>query len=95
MLGFMRAMSVAKLKADFSKVLADVRRGECIGIVYGRLKEPVAMIVPYRPAAVAKREIGFLDGKVTIEFSDDYEMTDEELISHRNECRTRADSPLE
>ena len=53
------------------------------------------MIVPYRPAAVAKREIGFLDGKVTIEFSDDYEMTDEELISHRNECRTRADSPLE
>ena len=72
-----------------------MRREERISIVYGRLKEPVAMIVPYSPATVGKREIGFLDGKVTIEFNDDYEMTEEELISHRNECRTRTDSSLE
>ena len=73
-------MSVAKLKAEFSKVLADVRRGERIGIVYGRLKEPVAMIVPYRPEAVGRREIGFLDGKVTIEFAGGYEMTEDDLL---------------
>ena len=76
----MRAMSVAKLKAEFSKVLADVRRGERIGVVYGRSKQPVAMIVPYGPEAAGKREIGFLDGKVTIEFTDGYEMTEEKLL---------------
>lgn len=76
----MRAMSVAKLKAEFSKVLADVRRGERIGVVYGRSKQPVAMIVPYGPEAVRTREIGFLDGKVTIEFTDGYEMTEDNLL---------------
>ena len=76
----MRAMSVAKLKAEFSKVLADVRGGERIGVVYGRMKEPVAMIVPYVPETVGKREIGFLDGKVTIEFIDGYEMTEDEFL---------------
>lgn len=76
----MKAMSVAKLKAEFSKVLADVRRGERIGVVYGRSKQPVAMIVPYGAEAVGEREIGFLDGKVTIDFTDGYEMTEAELL---------------
>ncbi len=72
---------MAKLKAEFSKVLADVRRGERIGVVYGRSKQPVAMVVPYAPEAVGTREIGFLDGKVTIDFTDGYEMTEDELLA--------------
>ena len=75
----MISMPVAELKAQFSKVLATVRTGERVGILYGRSKEPVAMIVPYEAEAVADREIGFLDGKVRIEFMDDFEMTEEEL----------------
>lgn len=80
MLAPVRALPVAELKAEFSKVLADVRRGERIGVLYGRSKEPVAMIVPYEPEPVGKREIGFLDGKATIEFADDYEMTEAEFL---------------
>ncbi len=76
----MRALPVAELKAGFSKVLADVRRGEHIGVLYGRSKTPVAMIVPYEPAPAGKRELGFLDGEVTIEFTDGFEMTEEEFL---------------
>ncbi|MXW02266.1 MAG: prevent-host-death protein [Holophagales bacterium] len=76
----MKALSVAELKARFSKVLADVRRGERIAVLYGRSKTPVAMIVPWAPASAGRREVGFLDGEVTIEFADDFEMTEEEFL---------------
>lgn len=76
----MKALSVAELKAKFSKVLAEVRRGERIAVLYGRSKTPVAMIVPWGPASAGRRDIGFLDGKVTIEFANDFEMTEEELL---------------
>jgi len=71
---------VSALKAQFSKVLAAVRAGERIGILYGKSREPVAMIVPYAAPDLPEREIGFLDGKVRIEFMDDFDMTDEELL---------------
>lgn len=38
------------------------------------------MIVPYEPALSGKRELGFLDGEVTIEFADDFETTEEEFL---------------
>ena len=43
------------------------------------------MIVPYEPKPVGKREIGFLDGKVTIEFTDDYDMTEDDLLGAETE----------
>ena len=69
-----------ELKAHFSKVLAAVRAGERIGVLHGQSREPVAMIVPYEPRDLPAREIGFLDGKVRIESTDDFDMTDEELL---------------
>ena len=72
----MGALSVAALKAEFPKVLADVRRGERIGVLHGRLKTPVAMMVPCEAAPAGQRELGFLDGKVTVEFTDGFEMTE-------------------
>ena len=81
----MRSMSVREIKAEFLEVLAIVRRGERIGVACGRSGEPVAMIVPYEPKPVGKREIGFLDGKVTIEFTVDYDMTEDELLEAATE----------
>ena len=74
-------MPVAELKAQFSKVLAAVRAGERVGILYGRAKQPVAMIVPYEAPALPDRELGFLDGKVRIEFMHDFDMTEDELLA--------------
>ena len=76
----MVTMPVAELKAQFSRVLAAVRAGERVGVLYGKSRKPVAMIVPYEPENLPEREIGFLDGKVRIEFMDDFEMTEEELL---------------
>ena len=71
---------VAELEAQFSKVLAAVRAGERIGILYGKSREPVAMIVPYENPDLPEREIGFFDGKVRIEFMDDFDLTEQELL---------------
>ena len=76
----MITMAVAELKAHFSKVLKDVQQGQTIGIIYGKARMPVAMIVPYKAEQTGKRKIGILDGKVKIEFMDDFEITEENLI---------------
>ena len=76
----MITMAAAELKASFSKVLEDVQNGQTIGILYGKARKPVAMIVPYVPERTRKREIGMLDGKVKINFMDDYEMSEEDLV---------------
>jgi len=77
----MNAMPVGELKTNFSKVLEKVMHGESVGILYGRVKKPVAMIVPYKEERKKERKIGILDGKTTIKFKDDFEMTAEELCS--------------
>jgi antitoxin (DNA-binding transcriptional repressor) of toxin-antitoxin stability system len=77
----MKTLPVGELKAQFSEVLEKVKHGESFGIIYGRKKKPIAMIVPYDDKKTKKeRTIGILDGKVTIKISDDYKMTEEELL---------------
>ena len=74
-------MTVGKFKASFSEILEEVRHGKKVGILYGRTKKPVAMIVPYSEEKKAERKIGILDGKAAINFRNDFEMTTEELCS--------------
>jgi antitoxin (DNA-binding transcriptional repressor) of toxin-antitoxin stability system len=76
----MKAMSVGEVKTHFSEVLEEVKQGNRIGILYGRTKKPVAMIVPYIEEKASRRKIGILDGKIEIKFRDDFEMTIEELL---------------
>jgi antitoxin (DNA-binding transcriptional repressor) of toxin-antitoxin stability system len=77
----MKALPVGELKARFSEVLERVRQGESYGILYGRQKKPVAMIVPYSEEQAKKpRKIGLYDGKVTIHISEDFEISEEELL---------------
>lgn len=76
----MITIPVAELKAQFPEVLAAVRAGERVGVLYGKSREPVAMIVPYEPVDLPERDVGFLDGKVRIVFLNDCDMTEEELL---------------
>ena len=76
----MLTIPVAELKAQFSKVLAAVRAGERVGVLYGESREPVAMIVPYESVVLPERDVGFLDGRVRIVFMDDFDVTEEELL---------------
>jgi antitoxin (DNA-binding transcriptional repressor) of toxin-antitoxin stability system len=77
----MKTLPVGELKAQFSKVLELVKKGESFGILYGKKKTPVAMIVPYVDKKSKKdRQIGILEGEAIIEFSDEFAMTEEELL---------------
>lgn len=77
----MKTLPVGELKAQFSEVLEKVKLGESYGILYGKKKKPIAMIVPYQEEMKQKeRKIGLLDGKVKIEISEDFKITEEELL---------------
>jgi prevent-host-death family protein len=77
----MKTLPVGELKAQFSEVLEKVKKGEKYGIVYGKKKKPVAMIVPYTDIEKKKeRKLGILDGKCAIHFADDFKMTEEEFV---------------
>jgi antitoxin (DNA-binding transcriptional repressor) of toxin-antitoxin stability system len=77
----MKTLPVGELKAQFSEVLEKVKHGESFGIIYGRKKKPIAMIVPYDDNKNKKeRNIGILDGKITIKISNKFKMTEKELL---------------
>jgi prevent-host-death family protein len=77
----MKTMQVAELKAHFSEVLEEVKKGEEIAVAYGRKKETVAVLVPYKGYRKNhKRKLGLLKNKGTVVFKDDFKMTDEELL---------------
>lgn len=75
----MKSLPVGEIKAQFSEVLEKVKQGESFGILYGKKKKPVAMIVPYTEDK-EERKIGILDGRIKIKFADDFKMTEEELL---------------
>jgi antitoxin (DNA-binding transcriptional repressor) of toxin-antitoxin stability system len=70
----MKAMAVGHMKTHFSEVLEEVKQGNRVGILYGRAKKPVAMIVPYLEEKTQDRKIGILDGKISIKFTDDFDI---------------------
>lgn len=74
-------MQIGELKTHFSQVLERVRRGEKIVISYGRSRKNIAVIVPYSEYKGTNAiKLGFLRGKASYSFSDDFEMTPEELL---------------
>jgi antitoxin (DNA-binding transcriptional repressor) of toxin-antitoxin stability system len=79
----MKTLQVAEAKIHFSTVLKDVGAGNEVAILYGKKKETIAVIIPYKTwKKTKKRELGTLKGKAKIRFSPDFSMTDEELIKN-------------
>jgi antitoxin (DNA-binding transcriptional repressor) of toxin-antitoxin stability system len=81
----MKTMAVGEIKTHFSQILGEVQHGKKVGILYGRAKKPIAMIVPYIEEKKGERKIGILDGKVKIEFMNNFKMTAEELCGFDNQ----------
>lgn len=77
----MRILTIGELKAHFSEILEHVKQGETVVISYGRKKEKVAALIPYRQLVSAKpRSLGILEGRAKCYLSDDFAMSDEELL---------------
>ncbi|EKJ86137.1 toxin-antitoxin system, antitoxin component, PHD family, partial [Leptospira meyeri serovar Hardjo str. Went 5] len=72
----MKSYAVGELKSHFSEVLEIVKKGEKVGILFGKNKKTIAMIVPISQKTDAKRKIGLLDGKVKISFEKDFSITE-------------------
>ena len=78
----MKTMAVGDLKAHFSEVLDDVKRGHPVAVAYGKRKTKVAVIVPYAQyEATATRRLGVLEDHAAYSVNRDFTMTDEELLS--------------
>lgn len=74
-------MSVGEFKANFAAVLERVKAGEKVGILYGRRKRPIAVLVPFKDESPGeKRHIGILEGKASAVFKPDFAMTEEDLL---------------
>jgi len=77
----MKTMQAAKAKTNFSTVLKEVEAGNEVGITNGKKHETVAVIIPFDSwKKNQKRVLGTLQGKATVTFADDWQMTDEELL---------------
>jgi prevent-host-death family protein len=76
----MKTLPVGEFKTHFSKVISDVKSGERIIVTFGKKKENVAVIIPYKEY-IQKNiiDLGLLkDKKMTIH--DDFKMTEDELL---------------
>lgn len=76
----MKTLPVGELKAQFSEVLELVQHGESFGILYGKKKKPVAMIVPYTEKKRKERQLGILEGKAEVIFAKDFSISEKELL---------------
>jgi len=78
----MSEMPIAEAKAHFSDVLRRVEEGEEIIVTRGVKQEPVAAIVSMdKYKAKKERKLGTIAHWGEIKFSDDWYMTDEELLA--------------
>ena len=77
----MKTFSVAHVKTNLSSILKEVKSGEEIAISFGKKKELIAVIVSYNAYKQSKkRKLGTLKGKMSVEFKEDFKMSDDELL---------------
>jgi antitoxin (DNA-binding transcriptional repressor) of toxin-antitoxin stability system len=80
--GNMKTLQSAEAKTHFSSVLKEIEAGNEIAIVYGRKKKTIAVIIPYEKwKKNQKRQLGTLEGRMSVKFAADFSMTDEELVN--------------
>ena len=78
----MKTLQVGELKSKFSQILNDVKHGEEIAISFGKKKETIAVIVPFSSYKnKKKRKLGIIEGKASFKLSDNFSITDEELLN--------------
>jgi prevent-host-death family protein len=78
----MKTLQLAEAKTHFSSLLKDVEAGNEVAIAYGRKKKTIAVIIPYEKWKKSqKRQLGTLEGKMSVRFTTDFSMSDEELVN--------------
>lgn len=77
----MKTLPVAEVRSNLSALLKEVESGNEIGITFGRRRQTIAVIVPIAEyKRIKERRLGSLVGKVSVEFREDWQMTDEDFL---------------
>ena len=77
----MKNFQVAEFRAQFSSVLKDVEAGQVISITSGEHKEPIAVLIPFAEySKLRKRYLGSLEGIGQVSISDNWSMSEDELM---------------
>jgi prevent-host-death family protein len=77
----MKTLPLAEVKTHLSSLLKEVETGSEIAISFGKKRETIAVIVPYKEYKRSKkRRLGTLKGKMKVIFEKDFSLTDTDLI---------------
>jgi len=78
----MKTLPVSEIRSNLSALLREVESGNEIGISFGSMRQTIAVIVPIAEyKRIKERKLGSLAGKVSVEFRDDWKMSDEEFLN--------------
>ena len=77
----MRTCTVGIFKSQFSEILDEVLHGHEIAISYGKKKETVAVLIPFKQYKKKKRKLGLLKNKARFTIKSDFKISEQDLIS--------------
>ena len=77
----MKTITVGEFKSNLAQIIEKILKGEEYVVSYGRKRKKIFKVVPYQEEEPKKRKLGLLEGKMTIKFHDDWEMSDEEFLN--------------
>jgi hypothetical protein len=75
----MKTMSATDFKKKFSQLFKQMIDGETTAVTDDKTKEIIGYFT-LELSARPKRQLGILEGKVTVTFGPDWEMTEEEFL---------------
>ena len=78
----MKILSVGEFKSKFSEVVDELLQGNEVVISYGKKKEKIGVMVPYKNYKKKKKiKLGLLEGKASVKFAKDFKLTDEKFLA--------------
>jgi len=78
----MKTLQITDTKTNFSSILKEVENGNEVAISYAGNNQTIAVIISYEKwKKNQKRQLGTLEDKMSVEFANDFSITDEELIA--------------
>jgi prevent-host-death family protein len=78
----MKTLQIKEIKTNFSSIIKEVENGNEVAISHGNKNQTIAVIISYEKwKKNLKRQLGTLEGKMTVEFSDNFAITDNELVN--------------
>ena len=77
----MKTIQIGELKTHFSEILDKVKNGDEIIISYGRKKEKIAKIIPFKSSQTDKpRKLGIFKDKVKYKINQNFEISEEDFL---------------